>query len=98
MENVYLFASGARRVFSRVRRSVRGPEEQDSGFSRGSEHKPQGAWACPPQMTLLLTSRSSLGMFRCRIWVQSHLQFSHVCSVAVKPKVWSMCCSGSMWP
>lgn len=56
--------------------------EQDSGFGRGSEHKPQGAWARPLQMTLLLTSRPSFGMFRCRIWVQSHLRFSHMCPVA----------------
>lgn len=82
MENLYLSASGARGFFSRVRGSARGPEEQDSGFGGGSEHKPWGVWTHPPQLTLLLTSRPSLGMFRCRIWVQSHLRISHVCPIA----------------
>lgn len=36
------------------------------------EHRPWGVWACPHHTPLLLTSRPNLGMFKSRIWVQSH--------------------------
>lgn len=82
------------------RGSARGPEEQGTGLGRGSEHSLQDSWDCPPQMTLLLTSSPSLRMFSCRIWVQSHLQFSRVCPVhryGSELGFWRTGCSRSMW-